>query len=98
MSIYEIPDSLTDLFMEVDESDGYIQYRIVDYTEGVDMDNIDSLTYFLEQVDIHSDYVAEDHGTLVILEHPEYEKRVTIHSGGLGDFFSHQFEASWEEE
>jgi hypothetical protein len=98
MSIYEIPSSFNELFSDVSENDGYIQYRIIDYSEGMSMDNNESLTYFLEQVDIHTNYVAEDHGTLVILEHPEYETRVAIHSGGLGDFFSHQFEASWEEE
>jgi hypothetical protein len=91
LEIYEIPDSVEEIFSDTLEGEG-CQYRIVDYTDGMDMDNIQSMQYFLELVDIHADYIVEDEGTLVVLNHPSYDKKVAIHSGGLGDFFSHGFE------
>jgi hypothetical protein len=97
MEIYEIPDSVEEIFSDTLEGEG-CHYRIIDYSEGMDMDNIQSMQYFLEQVDIGEEYIVEDEGTLVILQHPSYDKKVAIHSGGLGDFFSHGFETEVVEE
>jgi len=53
-----------------------------------DMDNIESMRDFLESHDLE-EYVSEDLGTLVTLDHPEYDFKVAVTSEGLGDFFSH---------
>lgn len=98
VEIYEIPDSLDQLFKEVSENEGNMSYRIINYTKGMDMDNIQSMNHFVECVDIHEDQIEEDYGTQIYLKHPEYEKRIVIDSGGLGDFYSHGFDCAWEEE
>lgn len=53
-----------------------------------DMDNIESMSQFVEEHGLE-EYITEDLGTLVILEHPEYNFKVSVTSEGLGDFFSH---------
>lgn len=42
----------------------------------------------------HQLYTGEfsDSNTLI---HSEYDKRIVIDSGGLGDFYSHGFDCSW---
>ncbi len=97
LKIYEIPNNVEDLFLDVKNNDGYISYRIIDYNEGMDMDNIESLMYFLNCVGIDDKYVIEDLGTQVILKNPNYERVVIVNSGGLGDFFSHGFDCEWYE-
>jgi hypothetical protein len=97
MEIYEIPLNVEALFQEVENNDGSMSYRIINYSDGMSMDNFQSMQHFIEHVEIHSDYVDEDSGTQVILIHPEYEKRLVIDAGGLGDFFSHGYECYWEE-
>lgn len=97
VEIYEIPDNFTELFNEVYEN-GSMSYRIIDYNEGMHMDNIQSLRYFLDCVGIYDDYIEEDLGTQVTLSHPEYLDRIVIDSGGLGDFYSHSFECYWRED
>lgn len=98
MDVYEVPDDIDSLFNEVNENDGEMFYRIIDYGEGMSMDNNDSMRYFTDCIGIHSDFVEEDLGTQVTLFHPDYNKRVVINAGGLGDFFSHSFECSWHED
>jgi uncharacterized protein (DUF2141 family) len=93
-----IPENLTDLFNDVEKNKGSISYHIIDYTDGMSMDNNESLAYFVECVDIHEDSIEEDYGTQIILSHPSYEKRVVIDSGGIGDFYSHGIDCDWEEE
>lgn len=99
LEIYEIPENFNELFKEVAENGGFMSYRIIDYNEGMDMDNVDSLRYFIENVGASVDWVLEDLlGTQIIISHPNYQKRIIIDSGGLGDFYSHGFECRWEEE
>ncbi|GIN08712.1 hypothetical protein J1TS1_28570 [Shouchella clausii] len=95
--IYEIPESLFELFREVEEC-GFAQYRIINTNEGMSMDNTESMAHFLECVGVPAESIAENHGTQVILSHPDFEKQIVIDSGGLGDFFSHCFDCSWHEE
>lgn len=93
MSIYEIPDNVDQLFDDVFSNNGNCSYRIIDYTDGLDMDNVQSMDYFLDIIGVSRDDIIEDFGTLVILKHENYNKEVEIRSGGLGDFFSHSFDA-----
>lgn len=58
------------------------------YHSDKDMDNIESMHKFLENYGLE-DYVKMDDGTMVFLEHPDYDFEVVINSSGLGDFFSH---------
>ncbi|GLI82526.1 hypothetical protein ANABIO32_02130 [Rossellomorea marisflavi] len=97
MEIYETPHNIEELFQEVEDSHGSMSYRIINYTDGMSMDNFQSMQHFIDHVGIHSDHVDEDSGTQVILIHPEYKKRLVIDAGGLGDFFSHGYECYWEE-
>lgn len=92
--IYEIPDSLLDLFKKVLENDG-TSYRIIDYNDGMSMDNVEAMRHFIDCVEISDDFIEEDFGTQIILKHPDFDKKVVIDSGGLGDFFSHGFDCSW---
>ncbi|MEE3956192.1 hypothetical protein [Peribacillus frigoritolerans] len=62
------------------------------------MDNNESLTHFIECVVITTDYIQGDLGTKITLIHSEYDKRIVIDSEGLGDFYSHGFDCSWDEE
>lgn len=96
--IYEIPDNIDQLFREVNDSEGDMSYRIINYTEGMSMDNNESMSHFVDCVDIHDDYIEEDLGTQLTLKHPDYDKRIVIDAEGLGDFFSHGFDCSWHEE
>lgn len=96
--IYEVPDNLTRLFQDVLDGSGHTSYQIINYTDGMDMDNNESMSHFLETVDIPEDAIVEDEGTQVVLSHPDYEKKIVIDSGGLGDFFSHGFDCQWAEE
>lgn len=98
MTIYEIPDDIDTIFKEVNENDGSMSYRIIDYGDGMSMDNNESMQYFLDCVDVHSDSIEEDLGTQITLSHSAYNKRIIIDSGGLGDFFSHGFDCYWEGE
>lgn len=90
MSIYEIPNDVNELF-----ENGEASYRIVDYAPEMEMDNIESMEFFLNEVGVTEDYIFEcDYPTQVILAHPEYSNKICIDSGGLGDFFSHGFDVS----
>ena len=53
-----------------------------------ELDNIESMHEFIEENDLEA-FVSDDDGTLVFLEHPDYEFEVALTSHGLGDFYSH---------
>lgn len=93
--IYETPETLTELFQDVENGDGNFSYRIIDYSEGMNMDNNESMAHFVGLVGIHEDDIIEDSGTQLILKHGDYEKNIVIDAGGLGDFFSHGFDCQW---
>jgi hypothetical protein len=88
MATYEIPDSVTDLFEQGENS-----YRIIDY-EIPDMDNIESLGYFLDQVGVSNGNIYESESTQVVLTHPDFDFMLVVDSGGLGDFYSHRYDVS----
>lgn len=89
-SIYEIPNSLKELFENKNSS-----YRIINYDKGMDMDNIQAMNHFLESVGISSEQIELHDGTQVFLTHPDYNYLAVVNSGGLGDFFSHGFDVSF---
>jgi len=98
MEIYEIPDTIHDLFQEVEESEGSMSYRIINYSDGMSMDNTQSMSHFIDCVNIASKYIDDYLGTQLTLKHPNYDKQIVIDSGGLGDFFSHGFDCYWHDE
>lgn len=91
--IYEIPDSLKALF-----ENGETSYRIIDYSPGGDLDNIQALNLFIERVEIPSENILVHDGTQCILSHPDFDYLAVVDSGGLGDFFSHGFDISFVKE
>lgn len=88
-STYEIPSDLKELF-----SNGEASYKIVDYSENMEMDNFQSMVFFIESVGIKQENIVDDYGTQIIIQHPEYEIKLCIDSGGLGDFYSHGFDVT----
>lgn len=98
MTIYEIPYDIETIFKEVDENDGNMSYRIIDYGDEMYMDNNESMQYFINCVELSPDSIEEDLGTQIVLGHSGYSRRIIVDSGGLGDFFSHGFDCYWEGE
>ena len=90
IQIYEIPNSVKELF-----ENGEHCYRIIDYTIR-DMDNIESMQYFLELIGATEDNIEIDDGTQIIMTHPDFNHRLVIDSSGDGDFYSHLYEVSFE--
>ena len=86
--IYEIPDSVKEMF-EMSEN----SYRIIDYSIN-EMDNNQSMQYFLECIGATSDNVDVDDGTQVVIIHPDFDYKLVIDSGGLGDFYSHGYDVA----
>lgn len=85
--IYEIPDSVIDLFVK-----GEAKYRIISYER--EMDNIQSMRHFLECIGATEENIYSDDGTQVVLKHPDRGDMFVIDAGGLGDFFSHGFDVT----
>lgn len=87
-SVYEIPDTVKELF-----ENGEASYRIIDYNIP-DMDNIESMQFFLERIGATAENIETDDGTQVVLKHPDFKEKYVIDSGGLGDFYSHGYDVS----
>ena len=88
MAIYEIPNSVQDMFEQ-----GETSYRIVDYTiQG--MDNNESMQFFIDCIGATDENIEIDDGTQVVIKHPDFSHKLVIDSGGLGDFYSHGFDVS----
>ena len=89
----ELPGSLREIF----ENKEAIYKLYQDYREP-DMDNVESLRWFIECLSIHSDNIESDEGTQVVLSHQDFNYKIVIDSTGAGDTHSHLFEASILEE
>jgi len=76
MEIYEIPDTIHDLFREVEENEGSMSYRIINYSNGMSMDNTESMGHFIYCVNIADECIEEYLGTQLTLKHPHYDKRI----------------------
>lgn len=89
----ELPGSLKEIFENKEAS-----YRLnQDYKEP-DMDNVQSLRWFIEAVGIHSDAIEVDDDTQLVLVHPEFDYKLVVDSYGAGDTHSHVFDVSLLEE
>lgn len=86
--IYEIPSSVKEIFEQ-----GENIYRIIDYSIN-EMDNIQSMQYFLEYIGATTDNIEIDEGTQVVIIHPDFDYKLTIDSRGLGDFYSHGYDVT----
>ena len=86
--IYEIPNSVKEMFEQGENS-----YRIIDYSIQ-EMDNIQSMQYFIEHIGATSDNIEVDDGTQVVIIHPDFGHKLVIDSGGLGDFYSHGYDVT----
>jgi len=86
--IYEIPNSVKEIFEQGENS-----YRIIDYSIS-EMDNIQSMQYFLDCIDATTDNIETDDGTQVVIIHPNFEHKLVIDSVGLGDFYSHGYDVT----
>ena len=93
MSSYNMPKSLDEIFLV-----GETQWTACSYEPDMDMNNVASLTWFMETVGISEGDCVEVEDTQIIVEHPNYPYMLRIDSGGLGDFFSHCFDVSIVEE
>lgn len=85
---YDIPESVSELF-----ANGERSYSIVDY-DIEPMDNIQSMAFFLDEVGVTCEDIAEADGTQVYLKHKDYPYQMCVDAGGLGDFYSHSFSVS----
>lgn len=86
--IYEIPNSVKEMFEQGENS-----YRIIDYSIQA-MDNIQSMQHFLDRIGATSDNIETDDGTQVVIVHPDFDHKLVIDSGGLGDFYSHGYDVT----
>jgi len=89
MATYELPDTVKELFEQ-----GGNQYRIIDYAPEMEMDNNQSMEYFLDHIGATGDNIKYHDGTQVTLVHEDYGMMYVVDASGLGDFFSHGFEVS----
>lgn len=87
--IYEVPMSLKEIFENKAQN-----YKIIDYSKGFEMDNVQALDYLLEYMGIPAQNIELQEGTEAILIAPNYSYLIHISSSGLGDFFSHLFEVT----
>lgn len=86
--IYEIPNSLKEMFEQGENS-----YRIIDYSIN-EMDNIESMQHFLNCIGATSENIETDDGTQVVVKHQDFEHKLVIDCGGLGDFYSHGYDVT----
>jgi len=86
MSLYNLPSNIWQLFEE-----GQPEYRM-DTDEA--MDNRQAMQEFLYKLQIGNENILEDNGTQVVLIHGNYDYKIVVDCGGLGDSFSHKFTIS----
>jgi hypothetical protein len=86
--IYEIPNSVKEMFEQGENS-----YRIIDYSIQ-EMDNIQSMQHFLDCTGATTDNIETYDGTQVVVIHPDFDHKLVIDSGGLGDFYSHGYDVT----
>lgn len=84
-NIYEIPETVKELFEQGENS-----YRIINYE--TEMDNIQSMAHFIECIGATEDNIETDDGTQIIMKHEDFDFMLVVDSGGLGDFYSHGFD------
>jgi len=78
----KLPESIEEMFENTPENYRYFSYE--------SMDNFWSMDWFIKNFELQ-DFVYINDGTQIILEHPDYEFKLQVDAGGLGDFYSHSF-------
>jgi hypothetical protein len=91
MNNFNLPEDIDELFYRGEET-----YSLIDY-DLPEMDNIQSMDFFVNLLDIPEENILLDDGTMIILTHPDYDYNLRIDAGGLGDFHSHKWEVSIDE-
>ena len=86
--IFEILNSIKEMFEQGENS-----YRIIDYSRQ-EMDNIQSMQHFIDCIGATSDNIETDDGTQVVIIHPDFDYKLVIDSGGMGDFYSHGYDVT----
>ena len=86
--IYEIPNSVKEMFEHGENS-----YRIIDYSIQ-ERDNIQSMQHFLNCIGATDDNIEIDDGTQVVIVHPNFDHKLVIDSYGLGDFYSNGYDVT----
>lgn len=76
-----LPTTILELF-----ANGETEYRI---TTTHEMDNIQSMRYFLERIGATEGNMESDYGTQVTLVYGA--KYLVVDAGGFGDCYSHKF-------
>lgn len=84
-----LPDDASELFQEY--ISGIRQYNMNTIEP---MDNVASMTFFLEAIDMDQINLYHIDGTKAIIYHDLYPFKIQIDAGGRDDFFSHKFELS----
>jgi hypothetical protein len=91
MNNFNLPEDIDELF-----SCGEETYSLIDY-DLPEMDNIQSMNFFVNLLDIPEENIIVDDGTMIIVEHPDFDFNLRIDAGGLGDFHSHEWRVSIDE-
>lgn len=56
------------------------------------------MVFFLQHIGATQENIVMDDGTQVVLQHPDFDYKVVVDSGGLGDFYSHGFDVTIQKE
>jgi hypothetical protein len=64
----------------------------------MNMDNNKSMEHFIECVGIPNENIEKNEGTQIVVSHEDYNYKIVIDAGGLGDFYSHGFDLSLYED
>lgn len=86
INLNHLPNTIISLF-----ENGETEYR---YFSEESMDNNASMNWFINYIWGLKDNIELFDGTQIIVKHPNYEEKLIVDAGGLGDFFSHSFKVS----
>ena len=89
--IYEVPENIIELFNGFKTADEEQVYRIVNYNQGMEMDDGQALDHFLNTLGVSKDCVISRQYNQVTLYCEQFNYKVVIDVEGLGDFYSHGF-------
>lgn len=91
MNNFNLPDDIDELFSRGEET-----YSLIDY-DLPEINNIQSMDFFVNLLDIPEENILLDDGTIIIVKHPDFDFNLRIDAGGLGDFHSHEWRVSIDE-
>ena len=89
--IYEVPKDIIELFNGFRTSSGEQVYRIVNYNQGMEMDDGQALNHFLNTLGVSNDCIIDKQDNQVTLSCEQFNYTIVIDVEGLGDFYSHGF-------